>query len=106
MNQSEFLCPGAVPENEIVIPDDPSFVAACIESIADHVEKCDLRFGKSISTRHGHWGLVWRVNIESKHESAQSPARQYIYICWRPPDMEDGIGGTAYVYAKNEDRIK
>ena len=71
MSESEALHPGAVPENEIELPNDPSFVAACIASIEDHVEKFGWRFGNSILTRHEHRGLVWRVDIQTKHESAR-----------------------------------
>jgi hypothetical protein len=103
MTDSDSLFPDIVPgKSEIEVPNEPSFVAACMADIADHVERCGLRFGNSILTRHDRWGLVWRVDILAEHESGRTTR----YICWRPPDMEDGIGGTAYVYAKNEDRIK
>jgi hypothetical protein len=103
MSPSELDHPGAVPEkSESEIPNDPSFVAACMADIADHVDKFGLHFGNSILTRHPHWGLVWRVDILTDHESGRTPR----YICWRPPDMEDGIGGTAYIHVKGADRIK
>jgi hypothetical protein len=104
MTPSELDHPSGVPEkNEIEIPNDPSFVAACIASIADDAERLGWRLGNSILTWHHHWGLVWRVDILTRHDSVQRASR---YICWRPPDMEDGIGGTALIYVKEADRIK
>jgi hypothetical protein len=74
MSPSELDHPGAVPEkSESEIPNDPSFVAACMADIADHVDKFGLHFGNSILTRHPHWGLVWRVDILTDHESGRTP---------------------------------
>jgi hypothetical protein len=104
MSPSELDNPSGVPEkDEIEIPNDPVFVTACIASIAEDAERIGWRLGNSILTRHPHWGLVWRVDILTKHDSGQRASR---YICWRPPDMEDGIGGTAYIYVKAADRFK
>lgn len=104
MNPSELYHPSGVPEkNEIEMPNDPSFVAACLASVVDDAERLGWRLGNSILTRHPHWGLVWRVDILKTDESAQWARR---YLCWRPPDMEDGIGGTAHLYVTQADRIK
>lgn len=104
MSESEDHFPSVVPEkSEIEVPNDPSFVAACMAAdIADHVEKFGHRFGNSILTRHPHGGLVWRVDILTEHESERTSR----YICWRPPDIKDGIGGTAFVWANREDRFR
>jgi hypothetical protein len=105
MSQSEVYHPSIVPEDEIEVPDDTSFVALCRADIADHVEKQGWRFGDSILTRHPHWGLIWRVDIQTGHEAAQSASGPR-YICWRPPDMTDGIGGTTYLYVDKENRLR
>jgi hypothetical protein len=105
MNQSELYYPNVTPEDEIEVPDDTAFVTLCMADIAEHAKKHDWRFRDSILTRHHHWGLVWRVDIQIRHESAQSNLRSR-YICWRPPDMADGIGGTAFVYVAREDRLR
>jgi hypothetical protein len=105
MKQSELDHPNLMPENEVEVPDDTSFVALCMADIADHAKRFGWRFGDSILTRHHQWGLVWRVDIQSGHASAQSNL-MYRFICWRPPDMTDGIGGTVFTHVAKDDRLR
>jgi hypothetical protein len=90
MSQLQDMIPSVAPENELEVPDDPSFVATCMAWIADDAERLGWRFGNSTLTQSDKWGLVWRVDFRTKNQSEQSASVKRV-LCWRRPG-EDDVG--------------
>jgi hypothetical protein len=99
MDETSKWHPNPTPQCETVVDDEPSLVEACMARIADDVERCGWRLGKSIVTRSEEWGLVWRIDLLG----APLLGRIRRIICWRPPGGDDI--GFALVYVEDADKL-
>jgi hypothetical protein len=106
MSQETPFRPNLAPaQDEVVLPDDPSFTEACMSQIADSAKKFDWRFGKSILTRSSEWGLVWRMDFELPTLPPGGDLGLVNRVtCWRKSEL-DGFG-VVYSFGQRVDRLR
>jgi hypothetical protein len=89
--------PPLVPDNEIVVADEMSFVEACKAALSADAQAFQWVFGKSVVSRSQRWGLIWRVDfvIAGRPKKARMINRA---MCWGGVDE---IQGTAVSFGQS-----
>jgi hypothetical protein len=98
MSQTPRLTPSVAPIDETVVPDNQSFIDACMSNASDAAAKLGWRLGRSVLTHSYVWGLVWRMDFQMSGEVSNSDFVNRM-ICWGK--AEDGsVSGTLVVFGE------
>src|SRR6516165_11079464 len=81
--------PPISPEGETVVPESPSFLAACLSHSNQMVQSSGWLLGTQLLTRSDKWGAIWRVDFKIPGEDI-SPLVNRI-ICWQEPNERINI---------------
>ncbi len=78
---------------------------------ADEAKKYGWRFGNSMLTRSGEWGLVWRIDFElpSRRPQAENLVLVNRIVCWRKSGPEGGGSlpdGSKVAFGQEIDQLK
>jgi hypothetical protein len=94
-NYTERMYPGPEPDGETPVSENRSFISACMSTASRDAAAMGWRLGKSILTHSDIWGFVFRIDIQSKHQT-QGSKPTHRFICWSA-EGDDTVAGTALV---------
>jgi hypothetical protein len=89
----DFPGPGVGPD-EVLLPADPAMTERSKCVLAQDAEMLNWRYGSSVLTRGGRWGLIWRTDVLKP-----SGSRSRIVVFWSLPLEDEGYGVAFYPFA-------
>ncbi len=73
--------PPLSPDGEKSAPNDPGFVATCLENLAALRLLHHVQVGAQALTMNDKWGVVFRADFILDHDTAPNPINRL--VCWK-----------------------